>query len=93
LPGLASAQKLKKVKHKEEKQGYKEIFYVLKSDPTVKHGSYEKHGYKGKIVTTGFYKYGEKDSLWTEYGDWQNKIKASGNYTIGHKTGVWDFYN
>ena len=50
---IAHGQDLKKQKVKNDYPLFKETFYVLKSDPTIKHGKYEKQ--YGGLVTKGEY--------------------------------------
>jgi hypothetical protein len=46
--------------------GYNEEFYVLKKNPTIKHGEYQKQTKKNGIAfEKGFYKDGKRDGKWT----------------------------
>ncbi|NOG96179.1 MAG: TonB family protein [Bacteroidetes bacterium] len=97
-----------------------EKYYVLKSDGTTKHGEYisfytvtdeeYKEVKKGTLSENfitkekGYYKFGKKDSLWTEYLAPQRSSKNGGRQTAyggtkseGHykndkKVGVWLTY-
>lgn len=73
-------------------QNYKEIYYVLKSDTTILHGSYTKLTNLNRVQIEGFYKNGAKDSIWTEYSLSQKKIKK-GKYQADKKVEDWDFYD
>ncbi len=51
------SQKTKKIENKETN----EVYYVLESDESVKHGQYKKDN---AVYEEGFYKNGKKDGLW-----------------------------
>lgn len=84
-----NAQDLKKVKTKSKSKGYKEIYFVLKSDKTVKHGAYTQTDLNGNILKTGFYKNNVKDSLWNIYIPGTNLVKSQGYYKDGYKDINW----
>lgn len=65
------SQKTQKTTEKGEFPYTKEVFYVLKDDPTIKHGTYTK-SLSGKAVCSGTYTIGERT------GDWQF-YNAKGN--------------
>lgn len=99
IPLFSQGQQTKKItKIVDELNKKSEIYYVLSSDTTVKHGSYKQIKYKKDILISGYYKMGVKDSLWSEY-DWRGtkngrcKIRCSGLYSKGIKIGIWKFYN
>lgn len=96
FPIIAFAQKTKKVKIKNQKKKYYEVFYVLKSDPSVRHGKYEKLGTTlNSPMVTGEYKLGKKNGLWTEFfgsGPF-TKICTKGFYTDGQKSGTWEYFD
>jgi periplasmic protein TonB len=72
---------------------YTEKYSVLKSDKNIKHGNFKKLGYKNCLVIDGFYKNGEKDSLWTNYF-WRSKqIEKQGMYLNDQRIGEWKFYS
>jgi TonB family protein len=78
-----------------EKTFDKEVYSVLKSDTTIKQGSYRLFTLGNELKQEGFYKNGQKDSSWTEY-QWVGKnkvLKAKGCYQQDVKTGIWEFYN
>jgi TonB family protein len=93
FPIVLFGQETNMVIKKHENPWFKEVYYVLKSDKSVRHGNYQKLGYKDAIVINGFYKNGLKDSIWTEY-QWRGKTKVSmGTYSANQKVGVWEFYD
>jgi hypothetical protein len=87
------SQKLKK--KKENKGSGKAIYYVLKSDQSVKHGEYKIKAYSGSaILLSGTYSYGEKTGKWTErYYRKGRELKSIGEYKNNLKVGIWSFYN
>lgn len=67
-----------------------EVYFCLKSDPSVKHGSYQL--IKRKTVrVSGQYSANQKDGLWTEY-HYTGKRVYSGHYEAGLKSGLWTYY-
>jgi protein TonB len=93
LPILTFGQKTKTVTKKYENPNYKEVYRVLKSDKSIKHGKYQKFWGKNSLDINGFYKNGLKDSIWTEYYSYPKSSKIVGNYLLDQKVGVWEFYN
>lgn len=63
LPAVLFSKTTKKIKNKKTHETY----FVLKSDPTVKHGEYKKCSYKNDLLVKGYYKLGVKDSIWECY--------------------------
>lgn len=95
IPFFGFSQKLKKIKKEIIENGntYEEIYYVLKSDKTTKHGEYIKRTEKKKIIEQGYYNNGQKDSIWTYYNKRNtSQILSQGSYKMGTKQGVWNFY-
>jgi len=84
IPCLLLAQKTVKVTERHNRWD-KEIYYVLKSDRSVRHGKYQRIGLNGQVNAEGNYKNGLKDSTWTEY-------MGKGTYTNGVKVGIWEYY-
>ena len=76
IPSLLFGQGIKKIKDKENN----EIFYVLKSDKTTKHGEYKRFSYNNKLLIKGFYNKGSKDSIWECY-DFDGQITSKYNYS------------
>ena len=75
----------------------REQFYVLKKDPSVKHGTYIKY-FKGTkryyIYETGRYLYGKKEGLWRFfYDDFPpDQIESQGYYQDDRPNGPWEFF-
>jgi hypothetical protein len=90
---ISFGQKLKK--KKENKGSGKATFYVLKSDPTIKHGEYKIKAYSGSaILLSGTYSYGKKVGEWTErYYRKGRELKSVGEYKNNLEVGKWSFYN
>lgn len=94
LTSLTSVgQKTKKVKVQHKNPWFVEEYYVLKKDKNVRHGSYQKFGFKNSLLISGFYKNNTKDSLWTSYFRGDNKVKSQGSYLNDKRIGIWEFYN
>lgn len=70
---------------------FKEIFYVLKSDTSIRQGSYNLLS-NGKLLIQGFYKMGRKDSVWTQQ-NMEGKLRFRGFYSQNQRVGIWEFYN
>jgi len=75
-----------------ENPAYKEEFFVLKSDTSIKSGSYIKYAFPKQLITSGFYKSGKKDSAWIDYNRETNSPINKGVYFNGQKKGVWEYY-
>jgi hypothetical protein len=73
----------------------REVFYVLKSNKTIKEGPYSQYThYRNRLTREGFYKNNLKDSLLTYYSFApQNKLSSSGNYKADRRVGIWSFYS
>lgn len=71
---------------------YREKFEVLKSNPNTRQGKYTLSvRSSAKILTTGFYKTNQKDSIWREYNA-KDYVIAEGHYKNGRKVGDWSYY-
>ena len=69
----------------------KEEYYVLRSNPKVKHGLYKLHSINGHLVEQGDFSDNLKGGIWEEY--YANKRpKAMGNYVKGKKVGQWQYF-
>lgn len=69
----------------------KEVYFVLKSDISVKDGPYQKF-YNNRLILTGFFKNGQKDSVWETYSG--GIVQSRQRYTQGKRTGKWELlYN
>ena len=72
---------------------YNEEFYVMKKNPTVKHGEYIKQTKKNGIAfEKGFYKDGKRDGKWTIKIQGYSTIYSKGSYVGGKKVGQWTYY-
>lgn len=78
---------------------FKEEYYVLKSDESIRHGTYVKYRpAKGGVLVleSGMYQNGEKNGLWESFYESStasSSIKEKGVYVNGKKNGVWtSFY-
>lgn len=70
---------------------YTETYYVLKSNDSIRQGSYNlKSG--NKLLVQGYYKMGLKDSLWTQY-NLSGKLRFKGCYLQDKMVGIWEFYD
>jgi hypothetical protein len=80
---------------------YFEEYYVLKSDPNFREGTYVRYrgGWSGVVVLeSGNYKNGDKVGLWETYydpkrADQRNNIKEKGHYVNGKRNGLWMFFH
>ncbi|UOQ53559.1 hypothetical protein [Hymenobacter cellulosivorans] len=92
LPLLSFGQETRKVT-KNYGPSTREVFYVLKSDKNVRHGSYEvRQGAGRQPVAAGYYRQGRKDSTWTEYAR-TGRVVLKGGFRDDKPVGVWSFYN
>jgi len=89
LSGNLLAQKTQKITREFPNSSIKEIYEVLRSDTTIRNGSYKYQG--TRFVTTGWYKNNQKDSVWTSYSF--GRISSMGNYKNGKRDGIWNIYN
>jgi protein TonB len=93
LPAFLIAQETKKITKTDDNTGIKEIYYVLKSNKSLRHGNYKKYGFNQKLAEEGFYKNGQKDSIWYEYSWSGKKLRSTGLYSEDNKIGVWEYYD
>jgi antitoxin component YwqK of YwqJK toxin-antitoxin module len=71
----------------------REEYYVLQTDTNTRHGAYKKFsGIDGKLLESGFYKMGKKDSLWLEFYE-GGMLKSQSFYRNGTKTGEASYYS
>jgi periplasmic protein TonB len=91
MPFILSGKDTRKVTIEYFYPPIKEIYYVLKSDTTVRHGSYRIVS-EGKILIQGYYNMGKRDSLWTRFNQ-KGKPRYRGYYSEDKRVGVWDFYD
>ena len=91
--GTAFTQERKKVT---DESGTKyarisETYYVLKSDPGTKDGPYQMT-LRDKLILTGFFDHGQKDSLWEAYNN-AHILVSKKWYARGKTTGKWEMFN
>ncbi len=70
---------------------YREVFFVLKSDTSIRDGEYKLIS-EGKTLILGYYKMGLKDSLWTSF-NMEGQLRIKGCYSQNSRIGVWEYYN
>ncbi|TGE21709.1 TonB family protein [Hymenobacter aquaticus] len=93
LPLLGFGQETKKVKTFLSNPRRTELYSVLQSDKTVRHGSYRLLNFQHNPIVTGHYTQGVKDSTWTHYG-WNGKnLFTKGAYQDDRRVGEWELYN
>lgn len=85
-----TAQFTKKVT--EKKGWYTEVYSVLKSDNTTRHGLYQKFTGKKNLYVNGYYHFGAKDSLWTHYFRGSDSARVLGYYRHNRQDGIWRYY-
>jgi len=73
--------------------GYNEEYYVMKKNPGVKHGQYQKQKKKSGIAfEKGLYKNGKRDGKWTIKLEGNSRVYSTGNYVAEKKVGQWTYY-
>jgi len=90
-PIFLSGKETKKITNDRGYPAFREVYYVLKADTNIRHGSYRAE-ILGKVAVKGFYQMGYKDSLWTQY-NLQGKIRSRGWYEHGKRDSIWEFFN
>jgi TonB family protein len=94
FPFIAQAQETRDIVVKNAPKHYVERFSVLKSDSTIKHGSYRRMDFfDGSPKLLGTYKNGKKNGRWQEFSVWDVFLAALGNYTDDKRTGAWIFFS
>ncbi|MCH8330478.1 MAG: TonB family protein [Bacteroidetes bacterium] len=68
-----------------------QVYHVLRADKQIKHGQFTIYKYD-RVKVSGWYKYGKKDSLWTNYLIGK-RLRSKGVYKTDQKTGVWEYYD
>ena len=72
---------------------YNEEYYVMKKNPTVKHGDYSKKTKKNGIAfEKGVYKEGQRSGKWTIKLQSNSRVYSTGSYATGKKVGKWSYY-
>ncbi len=74
----SNSQDLKKKTVKNKYPSYKEVYYVLKSNPGVKQGAYQKTS-KGEFVEKGQFEKNKKSGVWEYYG-YQGELEQKYDY-------------
>ena len=69
----------------------KEVYFVLRSDNTVRDGPYQQL-HNDRLMVSGYYKNGQKDSIWQTYANTQAVLSRKW-YDHGRMTGKWEFFN
>lgn len=69
----------------------KEVYEELTDRPGIKDGSYKRYRYK-KLVESGFYKDGLKDSTWKIYSR-KKQLMAEGSYRRDRMSGLWNYFS
>lgn len=85
-----------KVKEKAEinyEKGYRDDFSVLKKDKDIKHGPFKSTWVNGNRREKGFYKNGEKDSIWTYFNEFKTILQSRGEYKAGVRVGLWEYFD
>lgn len=70
---------------------FEEVYYVLKSDTSVKHGAYRAET-MGKVLAEGHFRMGVMDSIWTQY-DKTGIIRSRGWFENNNRYGIWEFFD
>jgi periplasmic protein TonB len=89
IPLMLCGKETKKITIEYFNQSVREIYFVLKSDTTVRHGSYKVLS-NGKILVDGYYKMGLMDSLWLRYNQ-KGQLRVRGFYSENKRVGIWEF--
>jgi protein TonB len=72
-------------------ENFNEIYYVLKSDNSIKHGIYKAEKY-GRILIKGHFSMGVMDSIWTQY-DLSGVIRSKGRIKNTKRDSIWEFFD
>lgn len=86
-------QKLKDVVEEDYELFCRNEFTVLKKNKTIKHGTYKSTYVNGNPRLEGYYKNGNKDSLWIYFDPSKPIIASRGYYKDGKKTGTWQYFD
>ncbi|MCG8307505.1 MAG: hypothetical protein MI975_08945 [Cytophagales bacterium] len=82
---------------KENTRNGKAIFYVIKDNPSIKHGKYVIKAWSGnELLLEGEYNQGKRVGKWTEkyYGrSYDGTLKNTGYYDNDQKVGLWTYFN
>ncbi|MDX5321665.1 MAG: TonB family protein [Bacteroidota bacterium] len=93
VPFSLSAQKTKKVKVTNKALNTIEIYRVLKSDQSIKHGPYTRKNLKKKTLEQGYYVQGVKEGEWMTFDIYSYNLASKGQYKNDEPVGVWNYYD
>jgi protein TonB len=85
------AKDTKKITTVSYNPNFNEVYFVLKSDNSIKHGVYKAET-KGKVLVEGLFRMGAMDSLWTQY-DLTGVIRSRGWFDNNKRVSVWEFFD
>jgi len=92
IAASAFSQQRKQVTNELDKpRKIKEIYFVLRSDNTVRDGPYQELR-NDRLMVSGYYKNGQKDSVWQAYSNTQ-AVTSRKWYDKGRMVGKWEFFN
>ena len=91
IPLMISGKETIKVTRERKNSPYREVFHVLKSDTSVRQGTY-KLAVGRNVLEKGYYKMGLKDSIWLQYS-LKGKKRSKGMYENGRRSGTWEFFD
>ncbi|HVU57321.1 MAG TPA: energy transducer TonB [Puia sp.] len=88
---VASAQERKLITSQsgDRYRRVKEVYFVLRSDNSIKDGPYQQW-LNDKLEISGHYKNGQKDSVWEIYN--RQILQTRKHYDHGKMVGKWEFY-
>ncbi len=81
-----------RIRHKPKSLSVIEKYQSLKSDKTVKHGLYQRFTNNMRLLESGYYNQGKKDSVWIQYNNWNQFPEITGQYKNDKKVGIWTYY-
>jgi protein TonB len=91
FPIFLQAKDTKKITKVNLYPNFDEVYYVLKSDNSVKHGIYKAET-NGKVLVEGHFRMGVMDSIWTQY-DITGVIRSRGWFENNQRDSIWDFFD
>ncbi|HAN78282.1 MAG TPA: hypothetical protein DCQ31_11210 [Bacteroidales bacterium] len=93
IPDLPTSPKAVIGTDAETGQQVKELYYVLKANPAIKHSEYRAFNLSDSLVKQGFYDKGKMHSTWMAYYNSEPyNLMYKGNYNQDAKVGVWTYY-
>ena len=91
FPSFLPAKDTKKINRINFYPNYNEVFYVLKSDNSIKHGPYKAETL-GRLLVEGHFQMGVMDSIWTHF-DLSGVIRSKGKFENNTRDGIWEFFD